>query len=389
MNNFIFENSTKAIFGKGCVKEYLSCLLSHYGNTVMLAYGGGSIKRNGIYDEVMSVLEGAGKTVVEFSGIMPNPTYAKVLEGADLAKNSNVDLILAVGGGSVMDCCKAVSLAAKYDGDIWSDFWAQPGIIDFEPLSLGVIVTVSGTGSEMNGGAVITNEQLNVKTGRDYPKCNPAFALLDPMNTYSVPKRQMVSGAFDTLSHIMETYFGEPNESNVSDDISQALMKNVILNLRTAIKNPEDYTARSNLMWDAAMAENRIIKLGKKTDFECHQMEHQLGAYTNCNHGEGLAILHPVYYHHIYKYGLPKFKKFAVEVWGITPDGKTDEELALAGIDALEDFIREIGMPTKFSEIGIDESTDFKTIAESCAIVPTAYKKMTHEEIYEIFKECL
>lgn len=389
MNNFIFENSTKAIFGKGCAKEYLSCLLSHYGNTVMLAYGGGSIKRNGIYDEVMSVLEGAGKTVVEFSGIMPNPTYAKVLEGADLAKNSNVDLILAVGGGSVMDCCKAVSLAAKYDGDIWSDFWAQPGIIDFEPLPLGVIVTVSGTGSEMNGGAVITNGQLNVKTGRDYPKCNPAFALLDPINTYSVPKRQMVSGAFDTLSHIMETYFGEPNESNVSDDISQVLMKNVILNLRAAIKNPEDYTARSNLMWDAAMAENRIIKLGKKTDFECHQMEHQLGAYTNCNHGEGLAILHPVYYRHIYKYGLPKFKRFAVEVWGITPDGKTDEELALAGIDALEDFIREIGMPTKFSEIGIDESTDFKTIAESCAIVPTAYKKMTHEEIYEIFKECL
>lgn len=389
MNNFIFENSTKAIFGKGCVKEYLSCLLSHYGDTVMIAYGGGSIKRNGIYDEVMSVLEGAGKTVVEFSGIMPNPTYAKVLEGAVLAKNSNVDLILAVGGGSVMDCCKAVSLAAKYDGDIWSDFWAQPGIIDFEPLPLGVIVTVSGTGSEMNGGAVITNEQLNVKTGRDYPKCNPAFALLDPINTYSVPKRQMVSGAFDTLSHIMETYFGEPNESNVSDDISQALMKNVILNLRAAIKNPEDYTARSNLMWDATMAENRIIKLGKKTDFECHQMEHQLGAYTNCNHGEGLAILHPVYYRHIYKYGLPKFKKFATEVWGITPDGKTDEELALAGIDALEGFIREIGMPTKFSEIGIDESTDFKTIAASCAIVPTAYKKMTHEEIYEIFKECL
>lgn len=389
MNNFIFENSTKAIFGKGCVKEYLSCLLSHYGDTVMLAYGGGSIKRNGIYDEVMSVLEGAGKTVVEFSGIMPNPTYAKVLEGAVLAKNSNVDLILAVGGGSVMDCCKAVSLAAKYDGDIWSDFWAQPGIIDFEPLPLGVIVTVSGTGSEMNGGAVITNEQLNVKTGRDYPKCNPAFALLDPINTYSVPKRQMVSGAFDTLSHIMETYFGEPNESNVSDDISQALMKNVILNLRAAIKNPEDYTARSNLMWDATMAENRIIKLGKKTDFECHQMEHQLGAYTNCNHGEGLAILHPVYYRHIYKYGLPKFKKFATEVWGITPDGKTDEELALAGIDALEGFIREIGMPTKFSEIGIDESIDFKTIAASCAIVPTAYKKMTHEEIYEIFKECL
>lgn len=389
MNNFIFENATKAFFGKGCVKEYLTCLVSHYGDTVMLAYGGGSIKHNGIYDEVKSILENAGKTVVDFAGIMPNPTYSKVLEGAGLARKNNVSLILAVGGGSVMDCCKAVSLAAKYDGDIWSDFWSQPGIIDFEPLPLGVIVTVAGTGSEMNGGAVITNEKLKIKTGRDYPKCNPEFALLDPTYTYSVPNRQMVSGAFDTLSHIMETYFGEPNESNVSDDISQALMKNVIANLRAAIKNPEDYTARSNLMWDAAMAENRIIKLGKKTDFECHQMEHQLGAYTNCNHGEGLAVIHPVYYRHIYKFGLPKFKQFATEVWGIDPANKTDEEIALLGIEALESFIKEIGLPARFREIGIDSSVDLKAIAASCAIVPTAYKKMTHGEIFEIFKECL
>lgn len=389
MNNFIFENATKAFFGKGCVKEYLTCLVSHYGDTVMLAYGGGSIKHNGIYDEVKSILENAGKTVVDFAGIMPNPTYSMVLEGAGLARKNNVSLILAVGGGSVMDCCKAVSLAAKYDGDIWSDFWSQPGIIDFEPLPLGVIVTVAGTGSEMNGGAVITNEKLKIKTGRDYPKCNPKFALLDPTYTYSVPNRQMVSGAFDTLSHIMETYFGEPNESNVSDDISQALMKNVIANLRAAIKNPEDYTARSNLMWDAAMAENRIIKLGKKTDFECHQMEHQLGAYTNCNHGEGLAVIHPVYYRHIYKYGLPRFKQFATEVWGIDPANKTDEEIALLGIEALESFIKEIGLPARFREIGIDSSVDLKAIAASCAIVPTAYKKMTHGEIFEIFKECL
>lgn len=389
MNNFIFENSTKAFFGKGCVREYLACLVSHYGDTVMLAYGGGSVKKNGIYDEIHSILENAGKTVIDFAGIMPNPTYAKVLEGAKTARDNDVSLIIGVGGGSVMDCCKAISLAAKYDGDIWSDFWAQAGVIDFEPLPFGVIVTVSGTGSEMNGGAVITNEKLKIKTGRDYVKCNPKFALLDPTYTYSVPRRQMVSGAFDTLSHIMETYFGEPNESNVSDDISEALMKNVIVNLRAAIENPEDYTARSNLMWDATMAENRIIKLGKKTDFECHQMEHQLGAYTNCNHGEGLAIIHPVYYRHIYKFGLSKFKQFAVNVWGISPDNKSDDEIALLGIDALSDFIKEIGMPSKFSEIGIDSSVDLKAVADSCAIVPTAYKKMTHEEIFEIFKECM
>lgn len=269
MNNFIFENSSKVYFGEGCVKEYLSNILSAYGDTVMLCYGGGSIKKNGIYDEVITVLKKENKAVVEFSGIPSNPTYSKVLEGVKLAKESNADLILAVGGGSVMDCCKAISLGAKYDGDIWADFWARPGMIDFEPLPLGIIVTVSGTGSECNGGAVITNEELKIKTGRDYPQLNAKFVMLDPTYTYSVPEFQMVSGAFDTLSHIMEIYFSEPNESNVSDDISEALMKNVITNLRSAIKNPEDYTARSNLMWDATMAENRIIKLGKKTDFEC------------------------------------------------------------------------------------------------------------------------
>ena len=213
MNNFIFENATKAIFGKDCVKEYLSCLTKKNArtDTVMLAYGGGSIKKNGVYDQVMTALQNAGKTVAEFPGIMPNPTYQKVQEGAKLARENSVGLILGVGGGSVMDCCKAISLAAVYEGDIWADFWARPGVIDFGPLPLGVIVTAAGTGSEMNGGAVITNEELKIKTGRDYPRLNPKFALLDPAYTYSVPKRQMVSGGFDTLSHIMETYFSAPD----------------------------------------------------------------------------------------------------------------------------------------------------------------------------------
>ena len=388
MNNFIFENATKVFFGKGCVKEYLCCLTEGYGDTVMLAYGGGSIKRNGVYDEVTAILKAGGKNIVEFPGIMANPTYAKVLEGAKLAKENNVGLILGVGGGSVMDCCKAVSIAARYQGDVWADFWARPGIFDFEPLPLGVIVTVAETGSECNGGAVITNEELKIKTGRDYPKCNPRFALLDPTYTYSVPKFQMVSGSFDILSHIMEIYFSEPDEDNVSDDIAEALMRNVIRNLRAAIKNPEDYTARSNLMWDATMAENRIIKLGKRTDFQCHQMEHQLGAYTDCNHGAGLAILHPVYYRHIFKDGLAKFKRFAENVWGISAEGKTDEEIARAGINALEDFILEIGLPVTLRELGVDESTDLKVIADSCAIVQGRYKKLTHEEILGIFREC-
>lgn len=354
----------------------------------MLCFGGGSVKKNGIYDEVTACLQKAGQTIVEFSGIGANPTYAKVLEGAKLARENHVDLILAVGGGSVMDCCKAVSMAAVYDGDIWTDFWARLGVIDFEPLPLGVIVTVAGTGSEMNGGAVITNEKLRIKTGRDYPKCNARFALLDPTYTYSVPKKQMVSGGFDILSHIMETYFSDPDGDNVSDDISEALMRDVIRDLRAAIQNPEDYTARSNLMWESTMAENRIIKLGKRMDFECHQMEHQLGAYTNCNHGAGLAVLHPVYYRHIYRDGLAKFQKFAVNVWGISPEGKTGEELARAGVEALADFIREIGLPTTLRELGVNESTDLKAIADSCNLAPGSYKKMTHEEILKIFQEC-
>ena len=336
----------------------------------------------------MESLRKAGKNVTEFSGIMSNPTYAKVLEGARLARENKADLILGVGGGSVIDCCKAVSMAAAYDGDIWADFFERPGIMDFDPLPVGVVVTAAGTGSEMNGGAVITNEERKVKTGRDYPKCNPRFALLDPVYTYSVPKRQMVSGGFDILSHIMEIYFSAPDEDNVSDDIAEALMKNVIRSLRRAIRSPEDYTARSNLMWDACMAENRIIKMGKRTDFQCHNIEHQLGAYTDCSHGEGLAVLHPVYYRHIYRDGIGKFRRFAVSVWDIPEEGRTEEELARAGVEALADFIREIGLPTTLKELGLPEETPLKEIADSCGISGGSYRQMSHGEILEILREC-
>lgn len=390
MNNFIFENATKIFFGKGCVKEYLRCLVSHYGENILFCYGGGSVKKNGIYEEIMECLKKAGKNVTEFPGIMSNPTYKKVLEGAKLAREKKIDLILGVGGGSVMDCCKAISLAAVYSGDVWADFWARPGIIDFEPLPLGVIVTAAGTGSEMNGGAVITNQELKIKAGKDYPKCNPKFALLDPAYTFSLPKRQMGSGSFDTLSHIMEIYFSRPNEKNVSDDIAESLMRGVIRDIRAAAKDPLDYTARSNLMWEATMAENRIIKLGKQTDFQCHMMEHSLGAFTDCNHGEGLAVLHPVYYRHICEAGKEKFAQFAAQVWGISPGGKTTLELAKAGVEALAAFIQEMGLPTTLEQIGITkENTDLAAVADSCAIVGGSYRKLTRKEIYEILLECL
>lgn len=389
MENFIFENSTKTYFGKKCVSQYLPEILSHHGTHILLAYGGGSIKQNGIYDEVLGILKKAGKKVTEFSDIMANPTYDKVLEGAQLARENQIDLILAVGGGSVMDCCKAVALAAVYPGDIWQDFWAQAGTIDCQPIPLGIIMTTSGTGSEMNGGAVITNEALHVKTGRDYPKLNAQFALLDPLYTYTVPKKQMISGTFDSLTHMMEIYFSAPDTDNVSDCFNEALMKHTIYNLRQAIQNPKDYQARSNLVWASTMAENRILKLGKKCDFQGHILEHALGAFTDCNHGCGLAVLLPVYYRHIETAGVEKFARFAETVWGISPQEKTKAELAHAGVEALAAFIKEIGLPTTLRELGItaDQKKLLPQIAASCAVSPGSYKPLDGQEILEIFQE--
>ena len=387
MNNFIYENKTKVFFGRGCVKEFLTCLVKDY-DTIMMGYGQGSVKRNGIYDEVLGILMREGKTVVEFPGIMPNPTYKKVMEGVKLARAHQVQMILGIGGGSVMDCCKAVALAARYKGDAWENFWDRKGIVDFEPIPVGVIPTTAGTGSECNGAAVITNEEEKVKIGYDYPKCNPEFALMDPAYTFSVPREQMVSGAFDSLSHIMETYFSGPDRDNVSDDVAEALMRNVVRNLRIAVKDQEDYTARSNLFWNSTLSENRLIKLGKKGDFGCHLMEHQLAAYTDCNHGEGMAVLHPVYYRHIYRDGLKKFVRFARNVWEISGEGKSEEALAEAGIDALADFIREIGLPATLRELGMKDRKQLGEIAESCHFSPGSYRKMTSGEILEIFQEC-
>ena len=388
MRSFIFENSTKVYFGQGCVEEYLSGLLDQLGGTVMLAYGGGSVKRSGVYDKIVGILKSAGRTVVDFGGIMPNPTYSKVLEGAGLARERGVTGILAVGGGSVMDCAKAVSMAAVYEGDVWADFWLKRGTVDFDPLPLGVVVTMSGTGSECNGGAVITHEEQKIKHDRDYPRCNPRFALMDPTYTCSVPRFQMLCGSVDALGHIMEIYFSGPDEENVSDNISEALMRGVIRDLRAAARDPEDYNARSNLMWEAAMAENRIIKLNKQTDFMAHMMEHQLSAYTDCCHGAGLAVLHPVYYRAICEKGAVKFARFAVRVWGIPAEGRTEAELALAGVEALAGLIRELGLPTTLGELGIGEEVPLEEIANSVMLTDGGYGQLTREDVLSIFKAC-
>lgn len=385
MNNFIYENKTKVYFGKGGVKEYLCCLLKNVGDTVMLAYGGGSIKKNGIYDEVTAILQKAGKTVVDFSGIMSNPTYAKVQEGATLARDNHVDFILAVGGGSVIDCCKIVSAQTKLTEDIW-EMETVKKTYPTEFIPMGAIVTASGTGSEMNAGAVITNEAQKIKCG--LMGAQAQFVFLDPSYTMSVPFKQVISGAFDTLSHAMETYFGKPDTNNLSDDINEAVMRSVIRNIRILLRDHENYEARSELMWASSIAENGILKIGKITDFQCHQIEHQLGAYTDCNHGQGLAVIHPVLYRHIYKDGVDRFARFAENVWGIK-EKKTTEKTALAGVEALAAFIEEIGLPTSFTQMDIPADTDFRAIADSTNITAGCCKKLTHDEIYEILQECI
>ena len=384
MNNFIYENKTKVYFGKNGVKDNLSALLANYGNTVLLAYGGGSIKRNGVYDEVTAILHDAGKTVIEFSGIMPNPTYAKVQEGAKLVRDNHIDLILAVGGGSVSDCCKIVSAQANLDEDIW-EMQTVKHALPNKFIPLGTIVTVFGTGSEMNNGAVITNEDKKIKGALWGAQAD--FAFLDPTYTMSVPMKQVISGAFDTLSHAMETYFGKPDDNNLSDDINEAVMRSTIRNIRVLLTDPENYDARSELAWASAMAENGILKIGKVTDFQCHMIEHQLGAYTNCNHGAGLAVIHPVLYRHICKDGAARFARFARNVWGIAPLSN-DEETALAGVEALAAFIKEIGLPTTFAELGIPADSNLRAVADSTVLTAGCCKKLTHDEVYEILQEC-
>ena len=382
MENFVYEYPTKVYFGKGAAGQHLPGILAGYGPNILLAYGGGSIKKNGVYEELTAILKAAGKTVTEFSGIMSNPTYAKVQEGARLARENKIDLVLAVGGGSVVDCCKIVCAQAVTDGDLWELEMVQHKAPAAAPIPLGAVVTASGTGAEMNGGAVITNEDAKIKGGMF--AAAPRFAILDPAYTLSLPRMQVLSGAFDTLSHAMETYFGRSDRDNVSDEVALAVMRSTVVNMRTLLKDINDYTARSNLMWTSAMAENGILKVGRSTDFECHQMEHQLGAYTDCNHGQGLAVLHPAYYRHIVQDAPEKFARLGREVFGA--------EGAEAAVDALSAFIQACGLPTKLSQLRSKVAVTpelLRQVADSTNLLPNGPRQLTHDEVYEILMECL
>lgn len=389
LGNFIYYNPTTLYFGDEA-KKNLAEALKGFGKRVLLTYGGGSIKRNGIYDDVVSVLKDAGKEIVELPGVMPNPTLEKMLEGAELVRSNNIDLILAVGGGSTVDYAKGVSVTAAYDGDAWQRFWVEQADLlpDMKLTPVGVVLTMAGTGSEMNGGSVITNHEKKLKIGRSFPKeVYPKFAIMNPRYTFTVPQKQMVAGIFDTMSHIMEQYFSGDDDST-SDYIAEGLMRSLIHSSRIAIKNTEDYEARSNIMWTATWGISSIVGSGKIQDWQVHMIGHAIGAYTNATHGFTLSAVSPAYYRHMTEYEVKRFARFATVVWGINPEGKTERELALEGIDALEAWIKEIGAASDLTSLGVTEDM-FEGIADATIIIGTGYKKLDWEEVIAILRESM
>jgi alcohol dehydrogenase YqhD (iron-dependent ADH family) len=383
--DFTYYNPTKIYFGKNSL-DNLAGELANYGENILLVYGKSSIKKNGLYDKIMAILSDCGKNVVELSGIKSNPSYTQMMEGARLVRENNVDLILAVGGGSVIDCSKGISVSAYCEGDPWERYWTNFEPVDNKIVPVASILTMAGTASEMNGGSVITNEEKKIKNGRVYgPEVYPKFSILNPEYTFTVPKYQMVSGVFDVMSHLMEQYFSG-DDDNTTDYLIEGVLDSLINATRAALKNPEDYEARSNIMWCATLGLNTITGLSKTQDWEVHMIEHQIGAYTDCAHGVGLAIVSIPYYKYIYKYGLDKFVRFAKKVWGVDTDSMTKEESALAGIDKLADFIKEMGIPTTLREIGATEDM-LPLIAES-TIPGGGYKQIGSAEILEILRQC-
>lgn len=387
--NFSYSNPTKLYFGDNAL-DFLNTELPKYGKRIMLSYGGGSIKKNGIYDEVIKILKENDKEIFEDPGVMPNPTSEKLIEGCKIARKNNVDFILAVGGGSVCDYAKGVSVAAWYDGDPWEKYYLnmeEPKAGD-RIIPVGSVLTMVGTGSEMNGGSVITNHAQKLKIGHVFgEEVFPKFAILNPKYTYTLPQRQMVAGIFDIMSHIMEQYFSG-SDDNTSDYIAEGLMKSLIHASRIAVKDPQNYEARSNIMWTASWALNTLIGKGKTQDWMVHMIGQSIGAFTDATHGMTLSGVSLPYYRLIMKDGLPKFVRFAKNVWEVQEAGLSDEQIAKAGLSAMENWMKEIGVCLHIAELGVTPEM-FDGIAKGSFILDGGYRKLTHEEIVQILKESM
>ena len=387
LGDFIFCNPTRIYFGKNSLSG-LDKELPLYGKTVMLIYGKGSVKKSGLYDKVTALLKAHGKTVVEDGGVMPNPTLDKLCEGMRIAREAKADLILAVGGGSVCDYAKAVSVSAYCNEDPWEKYYIRSEPVDNKIIPVGCVLTMVGTGSEMNGGSVITNTRTKLKIGRVFgDDVFPKFSLLNPELTFSLPKYQMVAGFYDIMSHILEQYFSGEDD-NTSDYIMEGLMKSLIKSSLAAVQTPLDYEARSNIMWTATLALNTLVAQGKSTDWEVHMLGQAVGAHTDATHGMTLAAVSMAYYKHILEYGLNKFRRFATEVWGVDPDGKTDRQIALEGLSAMEKWMKNIGLVMNLKNLGVTQDM-IPGIVSSTLIMEGGYKILSADDVKKILLESM
>ncbi len=384
LGNFTYCNPTKLYFGKDAL-DGLRAELPKYGKNVLLVYGGGSIKKNGIYDKVLAILKENGKNVFEDAGVMPNPTVEKLYEGCKRARRANANLILAVGGGSVCDYAKAVSVSVHCAEDPWEKYYIRFEEPECEMIPVGCVLTMVGTGSEMNGGSVITNHAQKLKIGHVFGEdVFPKFSVLNPEFTFTLPRYQMISGFFDIMSHILEQYFSGEDD-NTSDYLAEGLLRSLLHSAEIAVRNPEDYEARSNIMWTATWALNTLIAQGKSTDWEVHMLGQAVGAHTDATHGMTLAAVSLPYYRHILPYAVAKFRRYAVNVWNIDPSGKSDEEIAAAGLDAMEAWMRKLGLVMNITDLG-GKKEMLEGMVKSTLVMQGGYHVLTESEIREILK---
>lgn len=389
LGNFNYSNPTKLYFGENAI-ENLKIELSHYGENVLLVYGGGSIKQNGIYDRVVSILKECNKNIFEDAGVMPNPTLDKLMEGCERARAAKADLILSVGGGSCADYAKAVSVSAYCNDDPWEKYFLRYEDVapETQIIPVACILTMVGTGSEMNGGSVITNSESKLKIGHVFGEnVFPKFSILDPTYTYTLPKEQMVAGFFDIMSHILEQYFSGTDD-NTSDYLMEGLLKSLIYSSKIAVENPTNYEARSNIMWTATWALNTLVSKGKSTDWMVHMLGQSVGAYTDATHGMTLAAVALPYYRHIMPYGLAKFKRYAINVWSVDPSNKTDEQIAAEGLIAMEAYMKSLGLIMNISDLGVIESM-LDGITKGTIILNGGYKVLNANDILAILKESM
>ena len=386
LGNFTYCNPTKLYFGKESIKG-LNKELPKYGKNVLLVYGGGSIKKSGIYDEIVKILKDNGKEIFEDAGVMPNPTVEKLNEGVDIARKSKADFILAVGGGSVCDYAKAVSVSVNCKEDAWEKYYIRFEDVDKETkiIPIGCVLTMVGTGSEMNGGSVITNHSQKLKIGHVFGEdVFPKFSILNPEYTFTLPKYQMVSGIYDIMSHILEQYFSGTDD-NTSDYIMEGLLKSLIHSAEIAVENPKDYEARSNIMWTATWALNTLVAKGKTQDWEVHMLGQSVGAHTDATHGMTLAAVSMPYYRYILPYGLAKFKRYAINVWNVNGENKSDKEIAEEGLAKMEAWMKKIGLVMNITELGAKEEM-LDGMVKSSLIMEGGYKVLNKDDIKAILK---